>query len=215
MKIDIFADIACPWCYIGKRRFERALAGFAHRDAVDVEWRSFELQPHIAGLDMDTRTYMIEARHLPPLEVQEEIRRVGHVAEAEGLQIDLGRLRVFNTRQGHELLHFAKAQGRQEALKERLMAAGFTDGADLGDRDVLLALAADVGLDTAAAAEALDSGAFRGAVADDEIQAAGLGVTSVPYFLIDGHLAIAGAQSPAVLRRALEEAWAASEPPVS
>jgi predicted DsbA family dithiol-disulfide isomerase len=214
--VEIWSDVVCPWCYIGKRRFETALRRFEHRDAVAVRWRSFELDP---GAPRERTGDPVE--HLARKYGVSRARaagmydRVGAVAASEGLEYHLDRARRGNTFDAHRLLHLAAAHGVQSALKERLLAAYFTEGEPIGEPAVLARLAADVGLDARAVDAALAGDDHAADVRRDERLATGLGVTGVPFFVMGRKAAVAGAQSPEVLLEALEHAWAEQGPPGS
>lgn len=207
LTIDIWSDIACPWCYIGKRHLEQGLAALGD-DAPDVriEYHSFELAPDtpvdFAGSEVD---FLVGAKGLPRERVLEMLDRVTDVAAEAGLTYDFGRLQHTKTLKAHELLHFAKAQGRQLELEERLFQAYFTEGAHVGRADELVRLAEEAGLDGAAAREALDSGRYADAVQQDIEQAQRLGITGVPFFVLDGRYGISGAQPAEAFAQALTQ----------
>ncbi len=218
MKIEIWSDIACPWCAIGKRRFERALEAFEHRDTVDVTWRSFELDPHAPRRREQSQPAHLAAKYGVPLaQAQAMNARMSGEAAKEGLRFDLDHAQVGNTFDAHRLLHLALAEGGprlQRALKETLLAAYFTRGESMGDHAVLAKVAADVGLDQARVAEVLDSDAYAGEVAADVRQAQTFGATGVPFFVIDRRYGISGAQPVEVFAQALRQAWADAHPAV-
>jgi predicted DsbA family dithiol-disulfide isomerase len=208
VKVEIWSDVVCPWCYIGKRRFERALAAFEHRDEVEVEWRSFELDPQAAR---DTGEDPVERLARKYGMTREDAlaahARVTGLAAQEGLAYRLDVARPANTFDAHRLLHLAAEQGVQAAAEERLFAAYFTEGRSLGDPETLVALAAEVGLDEAAAREVLQGDAYADAVAGDEREASELGISGVPFFVIDRRYGISGAQPAELIGQALERAW--------
>ena len=208
MLVEIWSDIACPWCYVGKRRWEQALAGFAHRADVRVTWRSFELDPRAPARHAEPQVELL-ARKYGTSVAQARAMNARMTAEAakEGLRFDLDRVQVGSTFDAHRLLHEAAAQGRREALVERLFAAYLGEGAALGDHATLARLADEVGLDAAAVQATLAGDRHATAVRDDEAQARRLGITGVPFFVLDGRVGVSGAQPPDVLRGALEHAW--------
>lgn len=213
MKLEIWSDIACPWCYVGKRRLEQALASFPERDSLDVIWRSFELDPSAPSVRPGSAAEHLARKYRLPLERAEEMNANMRAQGAkEGIMFDFERMRMGNTFDAHRLIHFAAAEGRRTEMVERLFRAYFTDGAALADRDVLASLAADVGLDAAAARNALERGAFADAVRADEERARAFGVTGVPFFAIDERYGISGAQSPEVILGALQQAWSEAAP---
>lgn len=208
MLVEIWSDIACPWCYVGKRRFEAALAGFAHRQAVTVTWRSFELDPRAPRQhDMPQPELLARKYGMSVADAQAMNARMTEAAAGEGLAFRLDDVKVGNTFDAHRLLHFADAFGKREALGERLFAAYLGEGAALGDIETLVVLAGEVGLDAVAARAVLSGDEYATAVREDEADAREIGVTGVPFFVLDRRYGISGAQSPDVLRGALEQAW--------
>ncbi|MEY4581190.1 MAG: oxidoreductase [Pseudomonadota bacterium] len=212
--VDIWSDLACPWCYIGKRRFEKALAQFAHNAQVTVTWRSFELDPS-APVQRDTsvsHAQRIAQKYGMP--VAEAEQRVGHVvamAAGEGLPFDFEHIKSGNTFNAHRLLHLARERGLGDALKERLFRAYLCEGTALGDSAQLLTLASDVGLDVDETQGVLATDSYSREVRADQSEAKALGVDGVPFFRI-GRYGVSGAQASELLLRALEKAW--SELPV-
>lgn len=212
MKVEIWSDVVCPWCAIGKRRFDQALERFDHRDDVEVVWRSFELDPSAppvregALVDQLARKYGMSRE-----QAEASQARLTDLAEIEGLEFNFGQARGGNTFHAHRLLQFAAAAGRQAELGEKLFQAYFRDGQAIGTRAVLRHVAIDAGLDPIAVDEVLDSGAYTAEVRADEVEAAELGVTGVPFFAIDRRYGIAGAQAAEILLEALDTAWAERE----
>ncbi|MGO8873178.1 MAG: DsbA family oxidoreductase [Acidimicrobiales bacterium] len=213
MKVEIWSDVVCPWCYVGKRQFEEALARFGHADEVDVEWRSFELDPTSparVGMSMDR---ILERKYgMTPEQARKANQRMTMLAAGVGLEYHLDRVQPGNTFDAHRLIHLAAGHGLGDAMKERLLAAYFTEGRSVGDRASLIDLAAEVGLDPVEVAAVLAADDFAGAVREDEARAVALGVSGVPFFVIDSALGVPGAQPPEVLLGALERAWSASHP---
>ncbi|MGI8507723.1 MAG: DsbA family oxidoreductase [Gemmatimonadaceae bacterium] len=208
MNIEIWSDIACPWCYIGKRRFERALVSFTHRDEVEVVWRSFELDPTARRSYPESQAERLAAKYRVPLDRAKEMdATMTAEAKKEGLDFRFDRVRVGNTFDAHRLIHFAATEGRRDAMVERLFGAYLTDGEAIGEPEVLVRLATDVGLDADATREMLDSAAFTSAVRADEERAHSFGVTGVPFFAIDERYGVSGAQPPEALLDALRQAW--------
>lgn len=213
MEIEIWSDVVCPWCYIGKRRFEKALATFPHRDAVRVHWRSFELQPGAAQQYSGTLDEMLAQKYDISLEEAAEMNeRVSTLAAEDGLEYHLAQAKRGNTRNAHRLLHLAAERGVQGALAERLMRAYFTEGEPIGDAETLARLAAEVGLDAAEARATLASDDYAAEVRADERRAAMLGIRGVPFVVIDERYGISGAQPTEVFLQALETAWGAAQP---
>jgi predicted DsbA family dithiol-disulfide isomerase len=208
VKVDIWSDIACPWCFVGKRRFETAAADFAAAGGeLEVEYHSFELSPDtpvdFAGTEVD---FLVSHKHMPAAQVEQMLAQMTDLAAAEGLSYDFDALQHTNTVRAHELLHFAKAKGRQLDLVERLFAAYFEQGRHVGRIDDLADLAAEIGLDRAEALQALQSGTYLPAVQADKEQATAYGISGVPFFVIDGRLGVSGAQDPSVFSEVLREA---------
>lgn len=207
--VEIFSDVVCPWCYVGKRRFERALGEFDHRDAVEVRWRAFELDPDAPReRPGDPVTHLARKYGVTSERAEAMSSQMTAAAATEGLEFRLDRTRRGNTFDAHRLLHLAGDLGRQGALKERLLAAYFTDGEPIGDPPTLLRLATEVGLEASAVAAVLDSDDYGEAVRRDERLAVGLGVTGVPFFVMGRKAAVSGAQSPELIVEALENGWA-------
>ena len=213
MRVEIWSDIACPWCYIGKRRLESALAEFEHRDEVEVQWRSFQLDP---GSPPQPDTSVTMAEHLGgkygggAVAGQQMIDRMEAVAAEEGLLYRLGQAQRVSTLDAHRLLH--AAGDRQDALKEALLHAYMMEGANVADHDTLTRVALSAGLDAGDVARVLGSDEHRDAVYADLDRAAGYGITGVPFFVLDGRLAISGAQPAEVFDKALRQAWDAAHP---
>ena len=213
MKLEIWSDIACPWCYVGKRRFEQALASFPERDSLEVTWRSFELDPSAPAVRPGSAAEHLARKYRLPLARAEEMNaNMTAQGAKEGIQFNFDRMMMGNTFDAHRLIHFAAGEGRRTEMVERLFKAYFTEGASLGDRDVLARLAADVGLDADASRRALESDAFADAVRADEERARGFGITGVPFFAIDERYGISGAQPPEFILSALRQAWSEAAP---
>jgi len=209
MQIEVWSDIVCPWCYVGKRRLEAALDEFPHADEVTITWRAFELDPGAPRERTGDRVEHLARKYgISTDQARAAQDHLTSLAAADGLTFRFDRARPGNTLDAHRLLHLAADQGRQGALKERLLAAYLTDGAPIGDPGTLVDLAAEVGIDPDDARTALASGAYLDAVRADERAAAELGITGVPFFVFDRRYAVSGAQSPEVLRGALDRAWA-------
>ncbi len=213
MKIDIWSDIACPWCYIGKRRFERALASFEHREEVEIIWHSYQLDPslpeHYDGTESE---YLATRKGMPEAQVRQMFGHVAEQAAGEGLDYDFDRLVVANSLRGHQLLHLAKEHGAASEVKEALLAAHFEQGVDIGATDELVRIGTAAGLDEAEIRAELDSGSRIPDVQADVREAGELGIRAVPTFVLDMRFAVSGAQSPEVFAQAMDQAWTASHP---
>jgi len=214
MRVEIWSDVVCPWCYIGKRNLEAALEGFEHRDEVEVVWRAFELDPGAPAHRDGPYAERLARKYRTSLdEAQGMIDRMTGAGAAVGLEMRFDLAQPGNTFDAHRVIHLAAARGVQDAMKERLLRATFTEGEAIGDRAVLVRLAGDVGLDAIEVEEALASGAFAEEVRAEEAEAATLEITGVPFFVVDRAVAVSGAHPPDALRRILDKAWAASHPP--
>jgi predicted DsbA family dithiol-disulfide isomerase len=213
VKVEIWSDVVCPWCYVGKRHFEEALARFPHRDQVSVEWRSFELDPSSPPVVDATMSQILQRKYgMSAEQAGEANAKMTALAAGVGLEYHLDRVRAGNTFDAHRLIHLAASHGLGDAMKERLLAGYFTEARAIGDRDTLVALAVEVGLDPAEVARVLDSDDFAAAVRNDEARAVALGASGVPFFVIDEAIGVSGAQPAEVLAGALEQAWTASHP---
>jgi len=213
MKVEIWSDIACPWCYIGRRRFEKALGEFEHRERVQVIWRSFELDPGAPRENAGTVTEMLMHKYGLTRERAEAMHaQVTDLGAAEGLALQFERVQPVNTHDAHRMLHLAAAFGLQGEMKERLQHAYFTEGLNVCDPDTLVRLAVECGLDEGEARRALESGAYAEAVQDDQRRAQMLGIRGVPFFVFGEKYAVSGAQPAEVFASALEQAWAALSP---
>jgi predicted DsbA family dithiol-disulfide isomerase len=219
MQIEIWSDVVCPWCYIGKRRLERALGEFEHADEVEVTWRSFQLNPDtVPGTVVPTLDYLTS--HYGP-QAQEMTARVAELGYAEGLDLDFSSSLAVNTGEAHRVLHLAADLGFGDAAKERLLRAHFTEGANLSDHETLTRLLVEAGppdeASTIAARtrEVLAGREYEDAVLDDITMARRLGANGVPFFVIDRKYGISGAQPPETFLHALRTAYEAEASPAS
>ncbi len=213
MKIEIWSDVACPWCYIGKRRFETALAAFPHRDSVEVQWRSYQLDPtlpeHYDGTELD---YLSTRKGMAPAQVSQMFEHVAAQAKGEGLNYRFDAVVVANSFTAHRLIHLAAGHGKQDAAKERLLSDHFEHGRDIGSQEYLTALGLDLGLDAGELAELFSTDAYSDAVRNDIAEARALGISGVPFFVIDRKFGLSGAQPAETFSAALEQAWQDSHP---
>jgi predicted DsbA family dithiol-disulfide isomerase len=206
VKIEIWSDVVCPWCYIGKRRLEHALREFEHADEVEVAWRSFQLNPDTpVGTAVPTLDYL--TRRFGP-QAGQMTGRVAELARAEGLDFDFSTQLTVNTLDSHRLLHLAADLGLGDAAKERLLHAHFTEGADLSDPETLVRLVGEVGVDTDRAREVLAGREYADAVQADIELAQAFGASGVPFFVIDRKYGISGAQPAETFLQALRTAYA-------
>ncbi|MTV27553.1 DsbA family oxidoreductase [Nitriliruptoraceae bacterium ZYF776] len=212
MQVEIWSDVVCPWCAIGKARFDRALAGFEHRDRVEVRFRSFELDPDAPPRRPGSYVDHLAAKYgTSAAEAQTMIDRVVATANDDGLELRFDRAQPGNTFDAHRLLHLAADRGVQPTAKAVLLDAHFTRGLPIGDRDTLVTLGTEVGLDADEVARVLDGDTYADAVRADEQQAAGFGIRGVPFFVLDRTYAVSGAQPVEVLESALAQAWQARQ----
>jgi predicted DsbA family dithiol-disulfide isomerase len=214
LRIDVWSDVACPWCYVGKRRLEAALRLFPHRSDVVVVWRAFELDPSAPREQDSSKSYAerLGTKYgVPTAEAQGMIERMTNVAAEDGLDFRFDKIRPGNTFDAHRVIHIARDSGKQDAMKERLLLAYMTEGESVSDRETLVRLASEVGLGAAAVRAMLASDAHRDQVRGDEEEARKIGVRGVPFFVLDAKYAVSGAQSAEVLLGALSEAWTARE----
>lgn len=207
IKVDIWSDVQCPWCYIGKRKFEAGVAEYG--GAVDVEYHSFELAPDTpvdyAGTPAE---YLSERKGLPVDEVEKMITQITDIAESVGLDYHYEHVHQTNTVKAHELLHFAKSKGRQLEMKERLLDAYFVRGEHVGRITDLADIAESMGFDRSEVVGALESGRFLADVKKDVETAVGYGVQGVPFFVIDGRYGVSGAQEASTFAKVLTQVGA-------
>ncbi|QDG52250.1 DsbA family oxidoreductase [Persicimonas caeni] len=208
MKIEIWSDVVCPWCYIGKRRLEAALEEFD--EEVDITWRSFQLDPSAPDKPSGPLVEELAKKYGVGVEqARAMMQRVEQNAADEGLDFDFDNAQGGNTFDAHRVIHFASEHGpdgqnKQGEMKERLLSAYMTEGRPISDRDELAKLAGEVGLDAKEVREMLDGDRFVDAVKYDRAEARQIGVTGVPFFLIEGKYGIPGAQASETLLSALE-----------
>jgi predicted DsbA family dithiol-disulfide isomerase len=208
MRVDIWSDVVCPWCYVGKARFEKALSGFPHRDEVEVVYRSFELDPDWPKDLRETALTMLSRKYRMPAEQARAAEaRLAGLAQAEGLGFDPDRP-VGNTFDLHRVIQLGRAKGVQRELLTALNRAYFAQARQVFDPDVITEVAASAGLDSGAVTEVLDSEAYADVVRQDEREARELGITGVPFFVFDMALGVSGAQPTDTLTSALDQAWA-------
>jgi len=215
LKLEVWSDVVCPWCYIGKRRFEAALARFDHRDEVELVWRSFELDASAPPSSAEQGTYaerLATKYGCSVTQAQAMIATMTVTAAQEGLDFRFDLARPGNTFDAHRLLHLALAHGKQDQLKERLDRATFTEGSPVSDTSHLRALATQVGLPEVEVDAVLASGRYSDEVRADEAQARAYGISAVPFFVIDGRYGISGAQPADAILQTLDRAWSERAP---
>jgi predicted DsbA family dithiol-disulfide isomerase len=208
MDIEIWSDIVCPWCAIGKRRFEKALEQFEHKDAVEVSWRSFELNPGAErGYEGTLNEWLANRKGISPAQAAAMNDNVAALAAKEGLTFRLDAARPANTFDAHRLTHFAESVGKRKEMTERLFRAYFEEGETLDEVETLARLAGEAGLEKETVARILKDGDFGGSVLKEEEKAVELGIQGVPFFLINGKYGISGAQGPDLFLRVLKKVW--------
>lgn len=217
MKIEVWSDIMCPFCYIGKKNYEKALVQFAGAGDVEIEWKSFQLDPTIPQDESypNEKQYLAERKGMSPAQVAGMLESVTATAAAAGVKMDFDKVIVANTLHAHRLLHFAKIKGLANAMKDRLFRAHFTDGLDVGKTDVLLKLAVEVGMDEIETRSVLESEDFAYEVAQDIQEAGNIGVRGVPFFVFNRKYAVSGAQPVEAFLQTLEKAhseWKETQP---
>ncbi|HWU22976.1 MAG TPA: DsbA family oxidoreductase [Nocardioides sp.] len=216
MRIDIWSDVVCPWCYIGKRRLEKALADFPHADDVEIVWHSFQLDPGAPTTPVETVAQALGRKYGGGEAAgRDMIDRVEAVAAEEGMIWRHHSSQRVGTVDAHRLLHLAQHEGGpalQGELKERLLAAYFVDAANVADHEVLAKIAVDAGLDAGRIGEVLGSAEFLDEVYADQQQAAAYGATGVPFYVVDSRYGVSGAQPPAAFAQVLERAWSDAHP---
>jgi predicted DsbA family dithiol-disulfide isomerase len=207
MRVDIWSDVICPFCYVGKARFEKALSSFDHRDEVEVVYHSFELDPGYPKDSTETTFAMLRKKYgMSEADARAAESRVAAMAEAEGLGFQSERP-VGNTFDLHRVLHLGLAKGVQAQLLDAVNEAYFAQGRQVFDRDVIEEIAAKTGLDAAAAGDVIDGDGYADDVRRDELQARELGVSGVPFFVFDMALGVSGAQPTEMFASALQQAW--------
>jgi predicted DsbA family dithiol-disulfide isomerase len=210
MNVEIWSDIVCPWCYIGKRRFDKALARFDHRDDVEVRYRSFELDPSAPAQAEGAPAERLARKYGMSVEQAEASHaQLTAMAAAEGLEYHLDRTRGGNTFDAHRLLQLAADRGVQPEAKERLMRGYFTESEPIGDTETLVRLAADAGVDADEARAVLQGDAYADKVREDEALASRIGIQGVPFFVLGRRFGVSGAQPSELLLEALERSWEA------
>ncbi len=211
MRVEIWSDIVCPWCYIGKRRFEAALAEFEHRDEVQVTWRSFELDPTAPPeREGDLAAHLARKYGMDVSEARAKQQQMTEMAAAEGATFRFDTVRSGSTFDAHRIVHLAKEHGLQDAMKERLLRAYFSEGRLISDHATLAELAAEVGLPEEEVAETLAGERYAEQVRDDQQTALQFGISAVPTFVIDRALGASGAHPPVAMLDLLRQGWEAA-----
>jgi predicted DsbA family dithiol-disulfide isomerase len=208
MKIEIWSDVACPFCYIGKRRLEKAISKFNHKDEIEIEWKSFLLNPDLKAKPGQTlNEYLSEIKGWTLEYAAKLNENVVQMAKSEGLDYHLNEAIVANTRNAHRLIQYSKTLGLADKVFEKLMAAYFTQALDVADHLVLCKIAVECGMEADSVMEILNSDAFSEAIEQDLYQAYQLGINSVPFFVFNNTYGIPGAQPEEVFINTLEQAY--------
>lgn len=207
MKIEIWSDVVCPFCYIGKRKFEKALNGFAGKDNVEVEWKSFQLDPTTTSSELSIYEYLAQRKGISVEQSEKMHEQVATSAREAGLEFNFDKAVVANTFDAHRLLHLAAKYGKQTAAEGRLFSAYFTEGKNISDLSTLIELAGEIGLDKEEARTALENSTFTQEVKDDIKEAEQFGINGVPFFVLNRKFGVSGAQPSEVFAQALEKAW--------
>lgn len=210
MKVDIWSDIRCPFCYIGKRKFETALAQFEHKDQVEVVWHSFELDPNIkTDTATDSNTYLARIKGQTREWAQQMNQHVTQIASEVGIDFNIDKSVIANSFNAHRLIQLANSRGLGATAEEALFKAHFTDGKNIDDIDTLIAIGAEIGIDVTETTTMLTGDAFTQKVREDEAIAQHLGINGVPFFVLDDKYGVSGAQAPETFLGALNKAWEA------
>lgn len=208
MKIEIWSDVVCPFCYIGKRKLEKALAKFPQKEAIEIEWKSFQLNPdQKTNPEISTLESLAKSKGWSLDQAREISAQVSQMAELEGLTFDFEKTVVANTKNAHRLIHLAKTSGKGGTMKERLLKAYFSEGLNIDDSDTLISIGNEIGLDKESIKKLLKSNQYEDAVDQDIYESRLIGVKGVPFFVLDRKFGISGAQPDEVFSQTLEKAW--------
>lgn len=208
MKIDIWSDVRCPFCYIGKHKFEKALDQFEHKDAVRVNWHSFELNPDLeTDPDVNALDHLAQSKGISREQVDQMTGHVERAANEVGLIIDSENSAVANSFNAHKLIQFAQEKGLGNEVEEALFRAHFVGGLNIDDKTILLQIGETLELDKQELEDALSSDEYAGKVKSDETKARSLGISGVPFFVFNDKYAVSGAQPPNVFLDVLEQSW--------
>ena len=208
MKIEIWSDVMCPFCYIGKRRFEEALQSFEHKDKVDIEWKSFQLNPDLkTDPSLNITQYLADAKGWSLDYAQQLNNRVTEMAAEVGLTYDFDKAVVANSFDAHRFAHLAKQHGLGNQAEEALFRAYFTNGRNIADHETLIELGVEMGLNEAELKQTLQTQAFAEDVKHDIAEAGYLGIRGVPFFVMNSKYAVSGAQMVPVFSETLEKSY--------
>ncbi len=208
MKVEIWSDVMCPFCYIGKRKFENALAQFAHKDEVEIVWKSFQLNPDMkTESNKNINQYLAEAKGWSIEKAKEMNDYVSNIAKEIGLTYNMNKAVVANSFDAHRFSHLAKKHGKQNDAEEKLFEAYFTDGKNTADHQTLVQLGSEIGMDATEISTVLSSDEFSDEVNQDVYEAQQVGVRGVPFFVLGEKYAISGAQESSTFLQALNKTW--------
>ncbi|EAZ82915.1 DsbA family oxidoreductase [Algoriphagus machipongonensis] len=208
MKIEIWSDVVCPFCYIGKRKLEQALDNFPQKDQIEIEWKSFQLNPDLkTDPSLSSLEYLSKSKGWSMPQTIQITQQVVDMANEVGLEYHLDKTVVANTMNAHRLIHLAKESNNGGEMKERLLKAYFTEGKNVDDSEILISLGTEVGLDADRIKQMLNSDEFENAVRQDIYESQQVGVKGVPFFVLDRKFGISGAQPDQVFTQTLEKAW--------
>nr|WP_315028358.1 DsbA family oxidoreductase [uncultured Chryseobacterium sp.] len=208
MKIEIWSDVMCPFCYIGKNNFEQALEKLPFKDQVEVEWKSFQLDPTLDSKEtQNTIQYFKEKKGVAEAQATQMLSQVTEMGKGSGINFDFGKALIINTFSAHRLLHLAKKHHKSNEMEEALFIAHFIDGKNVGDTETLVSLAESLGIDREEAKLAVTSDQFDDEINQDVLEARNNGVSGVPFFVLNGKYAVSGAQPVAVFEDALQQTY--------
>lgn len=208
MKVEIWSDVMCPFCYIGKRKFEAALDQFDHKESIEIVWKSFQLNPaQVTNPDQSVTEYLAEAKGWTLSYARQMNDYVTNMAAEVGLQYDFDKAVIANSFDAHRVVQLAKTHGKGDDMEERLFKAYFTEGFNTADHDTLLKLGTDIGLDEAEVKQVLSGNQFATEVKKDISEARQVGVTGVPFFVFNQKYAVSGAQAPETFLGALQKSF--------
>lgn len=212
MKVDIWSDVQCPFCYIGKRKFDAALAKFPNGKDIEIEWHSFQLDPDITPQPgKDVYTYLAERKGMTVEQSKQMHKQVVQMAAGEGLEYNFDKAVIANSFDAHRISHLAKKYSKGDAMEEQLFRGYFTEGKDIANRDVLIAMAKNIGILEQEVVDVLNSNKYAAEVEADIVRASQIGVRGVPFFVLDNKYAVSGAQPSETFLQALTQAWAEYE----
>ncbi len=213
MKVEIWSDVMCPFCYIGKRKFEAALEQFEHKDNIEVVWKSFQLQPDlVTDPNKTTLQHLAESKGWTMDYTQQVTAQVVQMAKESGLNYDFDKAVVANSFDAHRVAQYAKTQGKGDAMEEQLFKAYFIEGKNTADHTTLTELAVAIGLDETEVQKVLASTLYADAVHQDIYESQQIGVRGVPYFVLGNKYAVSGAQASETFLGALQKAWSETQP---